>query len=105
MLLILFAMAAASPNPSSIDAPRRNFAACIRQFEKQSLSSKMLPDAYSAAVKAACASEADALTHALVAYDVAMGNKRDRAAQNAASDVADYRDTSIERYRDSATPQ
>ena len=105
MLLILFAMAAASPNPASIDAPRRNFAACIKQFEKQSLTAKMPPDAYSAAVKTACPSEADAFTHALVAYDMAMGTKRDKAAQNAAMDVGDYRDSSVDRYRDSAAPQ
>ncbi len=98
MMLVVLLMALASPNPSSLDAPRNAYATCIKSFEKQSLAAKVEPAAYSAAIKDACTIEAAALATALVAYDVAMGDKRATAAANAASDVADYVLTSEERY-------
>jgi hypothetical protein len=104
MLVMMMAMIAA-PNPASIDAPRRNFAACIRQFESQSRMDKVAPAAYAAAARAACPAEAAALIKALVAYDVAMGTKRASAEANAKNDVADYVTTSDERYRDTVAPQ
>lgn len=100
MLLLMLAAAAAAPNPASIEAPRRNYAACIKQFETSSRASKMTPASYDSAVKGACSAEAEALTKALIAYDVAMGSKRATAAANAATDVEDYVLTSQERYRD-----
>ncbi|HEU4956492.1 MAG TPA: hypothetical protein VFT40_02565 [Sphingomicrobium sp.] len=66
---------------------------------------KVAADAYSTAVKAACPTEAQALSDALVKYDVAMGNKRAAAQENAQRDVDDYRLTSEERYRDMSAPQ
>ena len=100
MFTIALALMLAAPNPSSIDAPRRAFATCLRGFETQSRQAKMDSAAYSAAVKAACQNEAAALMNALVAFDVAMGNKRATATSNAARDVDDYRLTSEERYKD-----
>jgi hypothetical protein len=100
MITLFIAVALAVPNPSSIDAPRKAFAACLKTFESNQLNAKVAADAYSAAVKAACPSEAQALTDALVKYDVAMGTKRPAALANAQRDVDDYRLTSEERYRD-----
>lgn len=104
MLFLMIAAAAAAPNPATLDAPRRNFAACIKQFETKSRSEKMAPDAYAAAVKTACPEEAATLTKALITYDVAMGTKRAAATANAAMDVEDYVLTSTDRYRDLFQP-
>ena len=100
MITLVMAFALATPNPAVIDAPRHAFAACLKSFETNQLRAKVAADAYSAAVKAACPGEAQALTDALVKYDVAMGTKRASALANAQRDIDDYRLTSEERYRD-----
>lgn len=100
MITLVVALALAAPNPGSIDAPRRAFAACLKTFETNQLNAKVDPAAYETAVKAACSTEAEALTQALVKYDVAMGTKRATADSNAQRDIDDYRLTSVERYRD-----
>ena len=100
MITLIVALALAAPNPKTIDAPRRAYAACIKTFESNQLKAKIDPAAYEAAVKTACASEAAALTAALVNYDVAMGTKRAKATANAALDLEDYQLTSVDRYRD-----
>lgn len=100
MITLIVALALAAPNPGAIDAPRHAFAACLKNFETNQLNAKVDPTAYETAVKSACATEADALSQALVKYDVAMGTKRATAESNAARDVDDYRLTSVERYRD-----
>lgn len=105
MITFVLALALATPNPSSIDAPRHAFAACLKSFESNQMRAKVAADAYSAAVKAACPTEAQALTDALVKFDVAMGTKRANALSNAQRDVDDYRLTSEERYRDNMTAQ
>ena len=76
MITFVLALALAAPNPSSIDAPRRAFASCLKTFESNQMRAKVAAEAYSTAVKAACPTEAQALSDALVKYDVAMGNKR-----------------------------
>jgi hypothetical protein len=103
MITFVLALALATPNPASIDAPRHAFQLCLKSFESNQLKAKVAPDAYSAAVKAACPSEAQALTDALVRFDTAMGTKRANALANAQRDVDDYRLTSEERYRDLAS--
>ena len=105
MVTFVLALALAAPNPAAIDAPRHAFATCLKSFESNQLRAKVAVDAYSGAVKAACPAEAQALTDALVKYDVAMGTKRASALSNAERDVDDYRLTSEERYRDTMTPQ
>ena len=105
MITFVMALALAAPNPSSIDAPRSAFRACLKTFESNQMQAKVDAAAYSTAVKSACPSEARALTDALVKYDVAMGNKRASAEANAQRDVDDYRLTSEERYRDMSAPQ
>lgn len=105
MFTFVLALALAAPNPSSIDAPRRAFATCLKTFETNQLKAKIDAAAYAAAVKSACSGEAQALSDALVKYDVAMGTKRANAQANAERDVDDYRLTSEERYRDMMAPQ
>lgn len=105
MIAFVLALALAAPNPASIDAPRHAFAACLKTFESNQLRAKIAVDAYAAAVKAACPAEAQALTDALVRFDVAMGTKRTSAVSNAQRDIDDYRLTSEERYRDNMGPQ
>ena len=104
MMLVLLLLALAGPSPRTIDAPRKAYSACIKQFETRSIAAKMDAAAYSAAVKAACPAEAAAFTNALVAYDVGMGTKRATAMSNAATDLADYMLTSEERFRDTVSP-
>lgn len=105
MITFVMALALAAPNPSSIDAPRKAFASCLKTFESNQLRAKVAVDAYSTAVKGACPTEAQALTDALVRFDVAMGTKRANAVANAQRDIDDYRLTSEERYRDTMAPQ
>lgn len=100
MLVTLMMLAMAAPNPSMLNAPRKTYSACIKQFEDKSVAAKMELAAYTTALKGACSVEAAALAKALIDYDVAMGGKRSSAAANAESDIADYRLTSEERYRD-----
>jgi len=105
MIAFVMALALAAPNPSSIDAPRKAFAACLKAFESNQMKAKVDAVAYAAAVKAACPAEAQALTDALVKFDVAMGTKRAAALANAQRDIDDYRLTSEERFRDLASAQ
>ncbi|MDQ3160882.1 MAG: hypothetical protein M3Q51_07670 [Pseudomonadota bacterium] len=100
MITILIALALAGPNPHTLDAPRKGYTACLKEFETRSLAGQVAAAAYATAVKSACSAEAAALARALVAYDVAMGGKRASATANADNDIADYRLTSEERYRD-----
>jgi len=103
-MLIAMMMLLAAPNPHSLDAPRKAYSACVKQFENKSLADKMDAAAYSAALKGACTAEAAALTKALVDFDVGTGTKRAAAAATAESDIADYRLTSEERFRDMIAP-
>jgi hypothetical protein len=105
MFTFVLALALAAPNPSSIDAPRNAFRACLKTFETNQKNANVDAGAYSNAVKTACPGEARALSDALVKFDVAMGTKRASAESNAQRDVEDYRLTSEERYRDMMTPQ
>lgn len=105
MIAFVLALALSTPNPATIDAPRRAFATCLKSFETNQLKAKIAVDAYSTAVKAACPAEAQALENALVSFDVAMGTKRAVALSNAQRDLDDYRLTSEERYRDTMAPQ
>ncbi|MDQ3074670.1 MAG: hypothetical protein M3Q88_03520 [Pseudomonadota bacterium] len=99
-MLVTMMLLAMAPNPTVLDAPRKAYSVCIKGFETKSLAAKMDPAAYATALKGQCSAEADSLARALTSYDVAMGGKRATAAASAASDVADYRLTSEERFRD-----
>ena len=103
-MLVMLLLALAGPNPHPLDRPRKAYSACIHSFEARSLAAKMDAGAYSTALKAMCTAEAAALARALTDYDVAMGTKRADALLTANSDVADYRVTSEERFRDLMTP-
>jgi hypothetical protein len=105
MFTLVLALALAAPNPTSIDAPRSAFRACLKTFETNQMNAKVDAAAYANAVKNACSTEAQALADALIKYDVAMGTKRASAQANAQRDVDDYRLTSEERYRDNTAPQ
>lgn len=105
MIAFVFALALVAPNPSSIDAPRNAYRACLKTFESNQMQAKVDAAAYASAVKSACPTEARALSDALIKYDVAMGNKRAAAEANAQRDVEDYQLTSEERYRDMTAPQ
>ncbi len=103
-MLVLLLLALAGPGPQTIVQPRKAYSACIKRFETSSVAAKMDAAAYAAAIKTACPSEAAAFTSALVAYDVGMGTKRASATSNAAIDLADYMETSAERFRMMVTP-
>lgn len=103
-MLVTMMLAMAAPNPHALDNPRKAYVACIKGFETKSVAAKMDTAAYSTALKDNCATEGAALAKALTEFDVAMGGKRASAAATADSDVADYRQTSEERYRDLMTP-
>ena len=97
MITLIVALALAAPNPGAIAAPRHAFAACLRSFETNQLAAKVDPAAYETAVKSACATEADALSQALVKYDVAMGTKRAAALSNAVEQACRRDDRAVHR--------
>jgi hypothetical protein len=103
-MLVMMMLMMAAPNPHVLDNPRQAYAACIRGFENKSVAAKMDAAAYSTALTGACTAEGAALAKALTDYDVSMGGKRASAAAAADSDVADYRSTSEERFRDLMAP-
>lgn len=100
MLMLLLALAVAAPNPDSLIAPRKAYAACLKAFEVKSVSDKLTPEAYGEAIKTACPTELGAFKSALIRYDTAMGAKRAAAEANAQRDVEDYWAESQERFRD-----
>ena len=102
-MLVMLMLALAGPNPHALDRPRKAYSACIHGFEAKSLAAKMDAGAYATALKTMCTAEAAALARALTDYDVAMGTRRAEAIATAESDVADYRVTSEERFRDLMT--
>jgi len=100
MLMLAVALAVAAPNPDSLIAPRKAYAACLKAFENQSATDKVTPEAYNEAVKSACATEMGSFKAALVKYDMAMGAKQAAAQANAQRDVEDYWAESPERFKD-----
>lgn len=97
MIILTLALAMAAPNPASLTAPRKAYVACLKEFERKSVADKMPKADYSTAIKTACPAESEALSNALVAYDVAMGTKRAAAEANAKLDISDYWAESEER--------
>lgn len=100
MLMLAVAVVLAAPNPATLVAPRKAYAACLKAFEAKSATDKMAPETYTEAIKTACPAERQAFTGALVNYDVAMGVKRAAAEANAQRDVEDYWAESQERFKD-----
>lgn len=100
MLMLAAALAMAAPNPESLIAPRKTYAACLKAFETKSASDKMTPEAYGEAVKTACPTEMDNFKSALIRYDMAMGVKKAVAEANAQRDVEDYWAESGDRFKD-----
>lgn len=100
MIVTALVLALAAPNPESLKAPRKAYVACLKDFEQKSVAAKTTKVAYAEAIKTACPGEAQALTNALVAYDVAMGTKRAAAEANAKLDISDYWAESQERLAD-----
>lgn len=100
MVMLFMALAFAAPDPSTLNAPRKAYVACLRTFENQSVQGKIDKAGYAEAIKTACPAESAALVAALVRYDVAMGTKRAAAEANAQRDVEDYWAESQERFAD-----
>lgn len=100
MIVLVVALAVAAPNPATLVAPRKAYAACLKEFENKSAADKVTPEAYAEAIKTACPTEKSAFITALVNYDVAMGSKRAAAEANAQRDAEDYWIESQERFKD-----
>jgi hypothetical protein len=91
-------------NSNSTVMPRRNFGTCLNKVVEQKMSDKLGEDAFKAAAKAACASEANSFRTAWVSYEVSMKTKRADAEQNANSQIDDYLTNAVDTYKESQTP-
>lgn len=84
---------------ASINAPRDAFRNCLKEATSKASNDKVAADAYSAYVRAACGNEVGSFKSAVVKFD--MGNKMSRKAsdEDAESMIADFLDSSLERYK------
>jgi len=100
MISIALATALALSQGNPTIQPRKNYADCLSKYYKSKQSETMEPAAFTAAMKAACASPEAAFTRALVDYDIKMGSKRAAAEENAAFDIEGYLTNISENYAD-----
>ena len=99
------AMTLAAAQADATTGPRRTFVSCLSGFRKKSASEKLSADAFSAAIKTACQTEAAALRQALVTSDVKVGIKRATAEANADEDLGYQLEAMNESFRDSVAPR
>jgi hypothetical protein len=99
MISLAFATAlsaAAMQGPPA--APRREYASCLTRFMKGKTEEKMEKEAFTAALKAACAPQEAAFKKSLVDYDVKTGSPRAAAEEGAQLQVEDYIVNTTENY-------
>jgi hypothetical protein len=84
---------------ASINAPRDAFRNCLKEATNKATNEKVTSDAYGAYVRAACSNEVGSFKGAVVKFD--MGNKMSKKAsdEDADSMIADFVDSSLERYK------
>ncbi|HEY0625475.1 MAG TPA: hypothetical protein VGD10_01955 [Allosphingosinicella sp.] len=86
-------------------APRRDYSSCLSKIAKEKRSEKMEKEAFTAALKTACATEEAAFRKSLVDYDVKTGSKRAAAEEGAKLQAEDYLVNVTETYFEAAAPQ
>lgn len=104
VLALVLNMAAPAAAPVAPSHERQAYGMCLSKFVHDKISDKMEANAFKAAMKAACATQEAAFRTAWVNYDVAMKTKRSDAEENAASQIDDYMQNSVEAYADSTIP-
>ena len=83
---------------AGIDAPRKNFVACLRTAYDTALSQKVAVPDYGAFIVKACDSQSNSLKSALVGFDVKNGIRRTQASADAQAQVDDYVAMSTEKF-------
>jgi hypothetical protein len=92
MLVFSILLAAMAPSPAAaVDNSRAVFTKCLRDHMKKSLEAKMGEAEYELALKEACGTERDAFRNAVIALDRADGDTAAEAAEDADSQIEDYR--------------
>jgi len=104
-LVTMLALAAAAPSAGPSGQARKAYSTCIQKVIKAKTPDKLDGDAFTAAVKSACAAEEAAFTKSLIDYDVATGLKRADAEEGARLQVEDYLVNASETYSTYATPK
>ena len=83
---------------AGIDAPRKNFVACLRTAYDTALTQKVAVPDYGAYILKACDSQSSSLKSALVGFDVKNGIRRTQASADAQAQVDDYIAMSTEKF-------
>lgn len=89
-----------SAQPGNVNRARQSYSACLGTLLKANLEEGVTPDAFESTLALACKVEEAAFRHASVTQDVAVGNGRAAAEQNAVFEIADMIDNIKQRYRD-----
>ena len=90
--------------PDASGQARKDFARCINQFVKDGVEKKMEPGAFDGAIDSACKDKEAAFQAALVGGYVSTGVKRPEAERMVVEQIADYRITAKESFREFAAP-
>jgi hypothetical protein len=88
-LVTALALAGAPSSGPSAQA-RKAYSICIQKVVKEKAGEKLTADAFTAALKAACAAQEASFHKSLVDYDVASGLKRADAEEGARLQIEDY---------------
>lgn len=98
LLLALAAPANAGPPPNA-NVQRQSFTKCLAAMLRPDLEKKTAADAFATKANAACTAEEASFRAASISADRAIGIRAADAEQNAKSEIADIRSTTLERYK------
>lgn len=84
---------------AAVTAPTMSFKDCLKQASAKAKSEKVAGNAYEAYARNACGTQLNALTNALIAFEVKNGMKRKDAATDASLTAGDYLASSVEKYQ------
>ena len=84
---------------ASVNGPRSEVAACIKEADAKAKSEKVKPDAFGEYLKTACAPATGKLKAALVAFDTKNGIGRTQANADAQMVVDDTFDGAVRTYK------
>ena len=89
MISSVLAMLMMAPSPAVIASARRDYSACLSEFTKKSITSRMEPPAFEAGLVPACAAKEAAFRAAVIEADMAAGIKRADAEEGASLEIED----------------
>jgi hypothetical protein len=98
LVLFLAATPAAAPNTAAMDRSRSAFVTCLKQAAADAKPGEVTAAAFADFAKSHCAAQQQALTDAMIAFDMRNGVSRKSAADGAGLAVDDYLETAKNVY-------